>query len=196
MKTILLVAQLLLASTLMWTCFCRLVKTDADTHREVRWSILFEGIAAGLVMGAPYLPLLMPREIHWMPFTTPLWVWVGLLVSVTLVQVVTARYWKDGTCPAPFQRTGRPLGGVALAGLALLVAGMTAAPRMATADAAAQDNWRKVDGDMVQIPQGGEVRCLEATGCVVFTTDALREVLKRASGTCGRIPELSKGKDT
>lgn len=102
-ESLFLVMQLLLALVLAYTCFCRIVKTDADTVREVRWAILFEGVAAGMVLGAPFMPMLMPREIHWPAWSTPPWIWLTLLLAVTLVQITTARFWENGKAPAQFQ---------------------------------------------------------------------------------------------
>lgn len=94
--------QMLMAAGLMYSCFCRLVRTDDNTIREVRLAIWFEAVAAGMVMGAPVLPALVP-EITWQVGTTPRWIWLALLIAATLVQLATSRYWRDGV-PHDFQR--------------------------------------------------------------------------------------------
>lgn len=99
--TILVLLQMICAAALAWSCFCRLVRVDLDTHREIRLTIWFEGLAAGLVFGAPVLPLLVP-EITWEPWTTPRWIWLSLLVAATLIQLATAKYWNRGV-PAAFR---------------------------------------------------------------------------------------------
>jgi len=96
MSELLMVVQVALAGVLAWTCFCRLVKTNAQTLREVRWSIWFLGTVAGLVLGAPLLPLL-DAAFTWPPGTTPAVIWVLLLLAIVMVQVATSRHWRDGT---------------------------------------------------------------------------------------------------
>lgn len=102
MNALLLVVQTMLAFALAWTCFCRLVKTSHRTLREIRWSIWFLCIVAGLVMGAPVLPFLDPA-FTWPPLTTPLAVWLLLLLAVLIVQVATSRHWQAGP-PRDFER--------------------------------------------------------------------------------------------
>lgn len=183
---VLLIVQLVLAAMLMWTCFCRSVKTDRDTHREVRWAILFEGIAAGLVFGAPLMPVLMPPSgNHWAPnwpaWSTPLGVWLVLLGAVTLVQLVTAKYWAQGQAPIQFQRTSAErTGGMVFAALLLMVGITSALPARA-------QTWVDV-GDATFMPPGAELKCFNATGCMAFTVEEFRAILQRANGTCGRIP--------
>lgn len=95
MKIALSLIQMMLAAALAYSCFCRLVHTDLTTIREVRLSIWFQGIAAGIVGGAPLLPLLHPL-FRWQPWHTPWTVWCLLLLSAVLMQLVTAKYWRDG----------------------------------------------------------------------------------------------------
>lgn len=101
MITYLLILQTGYAAALAWTCFCRLVRTDDQTIREIRLAIWFEGVAALLVLLAPVLPILDPQTAKWQAWTTPIWVWLALLSSATLVQIATAKYWMDGV-PACF----------------------------------------------------------------------------------------------
>lgn len=104
--TILVLVQMICAAALAWSCFCRLVRVDLDTHREIRLTIWFEGLVAGLVFGAPVLPLLVP-EISWAPWSTPRWVWLALLVAATLIQLSTSRFWHNGV-PDNFKTMGSP----------------------------------------------------------------------------------------
>jgi drug/metabolite transporter (DMT)-like permease len=99
---LMLLAQTLLAAALAWTCFCRLVKTSHRTLREIRWSIWFLGMAAGMVLGAPVLPLL-DAAFAWPPGTTPAEVWLLLLLAIVLVQLATSKHWRGGA-PASFTR--------------------------------------------------------------------------------------------
>jgi hypothetical protein len=94
----LILVQMVLAGALAHSCFCRLVRTDVDTVREIRLAIWFQALAAGLVLGAPVLPIFM-REAQWPSGTTPRWIWVVLLVSATLMQIVASRYWRNGIPP-------------------------------------------------------------------------------------------------
>lgn len=91
----LILLQMVLGLGLFYSGFCRLVKTNQNTFREVRWAIWFEAVMGGLTAGAPVLPVAIP-EIYWQPWTTPYWVWVALLASATFLQVVVRRYWNDG----------------------------------------------------------------------------------------------------
>lgn len=102
MDAMLLLLQAVLAFALAWTCFCRLVKTSHRTLREIRWAIWFLCIAAGIVLGAPVLPLLDP-VFTWPAFTTPAAVWLLLLAAILIVQVATSRHWAKGT-PRQFER--------------------------------------------------------------------------------------------
>lgn len=102
MKTVMLTVQAAFAVILMYSCFCRLVRTDEETHREIRWAILFEFIAASMVLGAPVIPMMI-RQVSWTAWTTPWWIWLALLIAATLMQVVTARYWRHGV-PHDFQK--------------------------------------------------------------------------------------------
>lgn len=192
MTQVLAFAQLVLALAMVYSCFCRLTKTDHNTHREIRWCFVFEGACAGMLAGAPFLPLMMPREVHWQPGTTPTWIWLAFALSVWLVQVVTARYWHTGV-PQAFQRThtapAAPLGWFAAPVVLLFAVFVGSSQVRAQAEAPQPDEkWQPVDSDIAYLPQGGEAQCRTASGCVVFTAEALRQVLRKANGTCGRIP--------
>lgn len=99
MNDLYILLQAVLASMLAWSCFCRLVKTSARTLREIRWSIWFLGIVAGLVLGAPVLPLL-DAAFTWPALSTPAEIWLLLLLAVVLVQVATSRHWRAGAPPS------------------------------------------------------------------------------------------------
>lgn len=98
MEWIVLTLQIILATALAWSCFCRLVKTNNRTVREVRWAITYEAIAVMTLILAPFLPLLYPYY-DWPPFTTPAFVWILLLAAAALIQIATARHWRDGQPP-------------------------------------------------------------------------------------------------
>jgi hypothetical protein len=195
MKTqALLFIQLALALAIMYSCFCRLTKTDADTHREVRWSFLFQFTCAGILFGAPFLPALMPHEMQWKAGTTPTWAWVMLMLSGWLVQVVTARYWADGV-PESFQRrsgTAGVFGGWLAPLVMLLVAVFVAGPNIAVAQA---QKDRSPARETVTVPiftmkAGDTVRCVQADGCIIFTKQALAEEFARyADQACGPSPK-------
>jgi hypothetical protein len=184
MKTqLFLFAQMAMAAAMMYSCFCRLTKTNADTHREVRWAFIFEGMCAGLVMGAPVLPALVP-EARWEPGTTPTAIWLLLLLSVWLVQLVTAQHWKHGV-PAHFQRErsrrDNPLEGWLSAPFALALALFLAMPQ----DTVAQGRT-PVEVPIFAMKAGDTVRCVQADGCIIFTKKALAEEFARyADQACG-----------
>lgn len=110
LQALFVLAQLVLGLMLAYSCFCRLTKTDADTVREIRWAICLEGIAGGMVAGAPFLPSFLPEfrgdgHFAWQPGQTPAWVYLLLLLAATLVQLSTARFWRYNV-PEDFQRRG------------------------------------------------------------------------------------------
>ena len=189
MKTSLfLAAQLLFAAVLMWTCFCRLVKTDDGTHREIRWAFVFEGVAAGMVFGAPFLPILMPREAHWPAYSTPAWVWMALLCAAAMVQVATARLWLDGSAQRAYRSfPARPAAAFAMV---LLLAGSVAAPRLAFAQPELQPGETPIMGHAHYMATGDRVRCMHSSGCVLMTPEALKGLLRTANGHCGQNPLL------
>lgn len=103
-QTVLLLVQVIFAAGLFWSCFCRLALTDRRTVREIRWAIWLEGVAAGVVLGAPILPLLVPELLgrgpwRWQVGGTPTWAWALLLIAAALVQFSTARHWRRGVPP-------------------------------------------------------------------------------------------------
>ena len=94
--------QTAMSIALFYSCFCRLVATDATTIREVRWAIWFQGTAAALVCVAPWLPIVEP-DADWPPLTTPVWIWLLLLAGSLSLKVSTARHWTEGV-PRSFVR--------------------------------------------------------------------------------------------
>lgn len=183
---LLLVAQLLLAAALMWSCFCRMVRTDHDTAREIRWAFLFHFIAAGFAFSAPWLPLVMPDVGYWKPGSTPRWVWVALLGSMSVVELATAKLWLQGKAQARFTRspTLRAAFGMATAGLVAL---MVAAPRLSIAQA---ERPAPAESSMAHMAPGQRFQCTHSAGCIVLTPTALGQLLHQANGTCGRIPSV------
>jgi magnesium-transporting ATPase (P-type) len=99
---LLLLLQVALAAVLMGSSFFRLIKTNASTVREIRWSIWLLFVAAGLVLAAPVMPLL-DAHLSWPAFTTPVWAWLVLLLAILLVQLSTSRHWRDGA-PSSYQK--------------------------------------------------------------------------------------------
>jgi hypothetical protein len=96
------------AGALCWSCFCRLVKTGDHTEREIRLAIWLEFVAGALLMGAPDLPAMVPQlygtgPFQWMPGTTPAWIYLLSVIAATLMQVATAKFWRDGP-PRDFRR--------------------------------------------------------------------------------------------
>ena len=81
-----------LCAALLYSCFCRAVKTDASTQIEVLVSFYCLSVTA---IFATFAPLLM----GWEPDAVSL----CLLASITLIQSVTARHWRGGV-PAVFKK--------------------------------------------------------------------------------------------
>jgi len=88
----LLVLHEALCAVLLWTCFCRATRTNAQTMLPVLASFYLLTIAA---LVATFAPLIM----GWEPDAVSLL----LLASISLVQTVTARFWQQSP-PAAFQR--------------------------------------------------------------------------------------------
>jgi peptidoglycan/LPS O-acetylase OafA/YrhL len=89
-----------LCVALLWSVFCRLVRTNDKTLWWVRASIWLLGVAALVGMAAPVY--------GWKPDA------VVLLMTVACLnmQVVAARHWRNGV-PSQFQYSQfPPLGGV------------------------------------------------------------------------------------
>ena len=74
----------LLSAALLYSVFCRLVKTRKTTRLDVRLSIMALGLAALLCIGAPLY--------GWQPDSVTL----VLLASMVQIQWVAARHWAHG----------------------------------------------------------------------------------------------------
>jgi hypothetical protein len=98
----LLLLQFVLAATLAWSSFCRMVRMDNRTREDVRLAIWAQGLAAAFVAGGPFMPLVWDWPT-WEPGHTPVAIWLGLLAACTAVQVVTSRLWRGGV-PADYTR--------------------------------------------------------------------------------------------
>jgi hypothetical protein len=81
-----------LCAALFYTCFCRLVRTSSDTEPAVRLAFCILASASALSLAAPFAWGISPQ-------------WPQLVIegAITLVQALTARYWRDGV-PCHFQR--------------------------------------------------------------------------------------------
>ncbi len=91
--TALMVLHELLCGVLLWSCFCRATRTDAQTSLPILLSFWLLSVSA---LFATFAPLL----IGWEPDAVSLL----LLGAIALVQTVTARYWQQSP-PAAFQET-------------------------------------------------------------------------------------------
>lgn len=89
----LMVVHELLCAVLLWSCFCRATRTNAQTSLPILASFYLLSIAALFATLAPVL-------IGWEPDAVSLL----LLGAIALVQTVTARYWQQSP-PAAFQET-------------------------------------------------------------------------------------------
>lgn len=178
MELFLLGAQFVAAAILAWACFCRLVKTDGETRREVRWSIALLLTASGLLLGAPYLPVLMPHDVHWTVGTTPEWCWLLLLVACALVHMVTAPAWY-GAIPDSLQLPRRSgASNAILPALGLALALLTVLPPVPAQAEAAQS----AAGENVwALAQGQGARCLSAGGCILMTSEVAESLLAAAT---------------
>lgn len=96
-----LIIHTALSGLLFWTCFCRLVRTDEDTHLAVRAAFC---LLASITLGVAVVPfgLMAPLVPRCMPTPSQ----VLLLSGMALVQGLTARYWRHGV-PVHFQACER-----------------------------------------------------------------------------------------
>ncbi len=86
-----------LSGALWWTCFCRVVRTDTQTHLAVRAAFCLLAAVAGACAIAPF-GVLEPL----LPAAEPGVMQLVLLAGMVIVQGLTVSFWKDGV-PAHFQ---------------------------------------------------------------------------------------------
>lgn len=94
--TLLMVVHELLCAVLLYSCFCRATRTNAQTALPILVSFWLLSVSALFATLAPLL-------IDWQPDAVSLL----LLASISLVQTVTARYWQQSP-PLAFQRKDDP----------------------------------------------------------------------------------------
>lgn len=179
-KDIMLVLQLVLASALMWATFCRLVKTDGETYREARWAILFLFVAAGILLGAPFLPMLMPNSAHWEPWSTPEWCWFILLLATLIEHLVLARAWRSGHVPEGLKPRRAGASNMVMPVLVAVLTVVAAYTPQVHAKAQAQAPAQEVAGDVAMLSPGQALECLHPTGCVGMTYEAFAVLLQAA----------------
>lgn len=85
------VAHEALCFALLFTVFCRFVKTNRSTRPAIRAAFLLLGLVAGL--GA-----VGPLSLGWQPSAFG----VLLLAAILILQTVTSTYWRGGT-PSQFK---------------------------------------------------------------------------------------------
>lgn len=86
-----------ICAALFYTCFCRLVRTNGDTHTSIRLAFVVLACASAWCLAVPIRTGVPPQ--------------VGQLVieaAMAIVQGLTARYWRDGV-PVHFQRCRCPV---------------------------------------------------------------------------------------
>lgn len=93
MSHVLMILHEVLCAVLLYSCFCRATRTNQDTQIQVVLSFYLLSVSAMVATVAPV-------AMGWQPDAVSLL----LLASITLVQSVTARFWKHSP-PAAFQRT-------------------------------------------------------------------------------------------
>lgn len=89
-----------LCAAIFWSCFCRQARATAHSTRpQVRAAFALLG-AASIALGiAPWAPALWPE----CPDYAPSWPELLMLAAISVVQGVTAHYWRAGV-PRDFQR--------------------------------------------------------------------------------------------
>lgn len=93
--------HVMLSLALLGSQFCRAIATDKHTRLPIL--LAFYALTAAAVFSL-FAPIVLKG---WRPS----WDTVALLAAITAVQVVTARYWRNGT-PRAFQneQNCRPMG--------------------------------------------------------------------------------------
>lgn len=86
------VTYVVLCVALFYTCFCRLVRMDKNTHTSIRLAFCVL-LATTVLCGA------LPFYTTFSPTLSDL----PMPAAMLLVQALTARYWKDGV-PSHFQK--------------------------------------------------------------------------------------------
>ena len=86
------VVNTVLCVALVWTCFCRIVRTDDNTHADVRLAFCALATVAGVCLMAPVWWGMQPQVPQ-----------LALEGAALAVQVLTARYWKYGV-PTHYQK--------------------------------------------------------------------------------------------
>ena len=81
-----------LCMALLYSCFCRAVKTNQDTKLPILLTFYVLSCTAVFVTFAPLV-------LAWQPDAVSL----SLLAAITLVQTVTAQHWRYGP-PEHFQQ--------------------------------------------------------------------------------------------
>jgi len=89
---VLTISHVTLSFVLLVSQFCRAVATDKHTRLPIL--LAFYALTAAAVFSM-FAPIVLKG---WRPS----WETIALLASITAVQVVTARYWRNGT-PRAFQ---------------------------------------------------------------------------------------------
>lgn len=81
-----------LCAMLFYTCFCRLVRTNRETHASIRAAFVVLATAAAWCLFEPLSKGVAPQNNQ-------------LLIegAMVIVQALTARYWRDSV-PTHFQR--------------------------------------------------------------------------------------------
>lgn len=164
--------QFIMASLCLWSCFCRLVRTNAETIREIRWAITLQFAVCLLLICAPFIPLLIPElATAWKPLTTPGWVYVLAVSAMALMQLVYARNWVNGV-PQEYQRSTmlphRPV--VPWLAAAVLVFGAAVAYRAVAGE----------EADIIVLKPGQTLECAHATGCVAMTRELAEAMVAAA----------------
>lgn len=85
-----------ICAALFYTCFCRLVRTNGDTHTSIRLAFVVLASASAWCLAVPLKSGEAPTGAQ-----------LIIEAAMAIVQALTARYWRDGV-PVHFQRGQRP----------------------------------------------------------------------------------------
>jgi hypothetical protein len=91
----------LLCIVLMWGCFCRLARSDADTRESVRMAFWLLFIVTFVAFNAPWAWRLWEVKRYIIQWTD-----LAVLAAFALVQVVKVHHWHAGA-PLAFRTDKR-----------------------------------------------------------------------------------------
>lgn len=100
--TLLTAVHTALCFTILYSSWCRIVRTTkTHTRRVIRWSFALSSAGSSLLMVSPFT-----SYISWWGEYQPHWTTVICLAGFAAVQIATAYHWRNGVPQSFHQRRG------------------------------------------------------------------------------------------